>query len=311
MNKITDAIQYQTNHTFKVWLHKEIKNAIFNYSLTRNRLNDLEFTILLNSPQNTIDFLNILYVFFIQITENYLKTIRNNTLIELKRELVSILDELSMAVSKYCKNEYAINIIRDKVQKSKTELQNEISTVSEWFNISTIPVWKDYVWSDLVDVTENSLQYQFPNFNQIQIKKRIDDDNKLIGITFDHLYDVLQILYSNAIIHSKILNKKKLEISISILEKDKTYELIFSNNISGSINNEQLSQTIKRINDDYQQKHYLGSETHNEGGTGLLKLLDIVFGVLEIGENFLVVQDDNHFVIKLTLSKERMQANEE
>lgn len=311
MNKIKEAIQYHTNYSFKVCLNNQIDNAIFNYSLTNSRLADLLLLIQLKPPKDTIDFLNILYSFFIQITEHYLSIIRNETLLELKRELISFLDDLSSNIKKQCNNTNSLNILRDKIQKCKTELQNEIAIVSEWFNISTLSIWKDYVWSDLIDVTENSLQYQFSNFKKIIIKKEIDDDTKLIGITFDHMYDVLQILYSNAILHSKILKMSELAIDFSVKLKDGFFELVFKNNLSSSINYENLNQTINKINDDYANQNYLNAETHNEGGTGLLKLLDIIFGVLEIGEDFSVYRKSNQFIIKLILNKERMQSNEE
>ena len=75
------------------------------------------------------------------------------------------------------------------------------------------------------------------------------------------------------------------------------------------LNINEVDEKIDKINSYYENGNFTDSHLHKEGGTGLLRTINILFSILKIGEVFKVKREDDIFGVHIILKKELL--NEE
>ncbi len=296
-------IENLTNFTFKVFIENHIPDAIFDYNMYYEDVNYIFLYQQTHEISSTNDFINMISKCINQKTNNYLQCIRDYVLEHLKRVLINELEELKTKTQSYCLSDIGSANISDKISKCKTSLQNEIDNIKNWFFLSGSIPMNNYDWDKLIKVLNKTLAQQFNDFTSVNMNCIINSDAEMLGKTFVHFYDVLQILFTNAIVHSKFTDLSMLNIECNIKEENDFITICVKNNISEHANIEHVTTSVKRINDIFEKKEYVNLNTHQEGGMGLIKTLDLLFEVLSVGVNFNVSFDGDNYCVTIQIKK--------
>lgn len=308
-NTINEYIDELTNYTFKVFIDKEIPNALFDY---RINISDLKYIYYYGKNIEdcyTNEFISLISNCIIEKTNNYLTFIRDSILESFKQKVITALEKLKDDVKDYCINENALLNISDRISRCRTNIQLEIDNVKKWFFLSESVPMNNYDWNKLLDVLKNTLLQQFNNFDQVKLNININSTSEMLGETFVYFYDVLQIIFSNAIIHAKFENFKDLKLDFIVEESEKHICFSLTNNISKNVNQEKTLEAVNQINNVFIEKKYIGLNSHKEGGMGLIKVLDVLFSVLGIGNDFKAKFKENKYTLKIKINKEGVTCN--
>lgn len=298
-------IKFLTNVKFKVFIETVIENALFNYWMQTE-----DVVIIYNHLAHkerflsVMDFIDIISDSLTIKTNNYLSYIRDVVLEDLKKDIIVLLDKLNNDVEDYCIEDSAYSNIRDKISRCKTNIQNKIDEIKNWFYLSESIPMENYSMENLVEVLNKNMYQQFDDFGKIDLTINNFVSKMLVGETFVYIYDVLQILFSNAIIHSKFDDLKDLKIVFDIYEVEND-RICFSlkNNFSEKCDLNCVNDSIEKINRIYNNKEYTRVDTHKEGGMGQIKVLDILYNVLNVGESFLASCDSEKYQIIIMIKQ--------
>lgn len=247
---------------------------------------------------------------FWEHTDELLKGIRKKFDHEIKRYFIDSLEELEKEIKPHKSfiSKEIYREIQNNIVACKSKLRSDVDNVVNWFYTRKDNDCNDYTLDELFKIvieTNNKVNQEFENVT-INAKS---DETLLKGDTFIYLWDLMNILYSNALTHSGFLEYNQVEIDIksykmihgkvrekfSNLNKDAISELrgneiieklesensevlyiSISNNLSEDINEMELNKVIQtkfnsvKNNDDYKNM------VTKEGGTGLVKLYSIL-----------------------------------
>ena len=302
--QLLSKIHVLTNTTFKVFIENEIKGALFDYYMDTKDVAIIYKQLNLKESISVLDFINIISDTIVIKTNEYLAFIRDVVLENLKSEIIDLLDNLNADVEIYCLEASALSNIRNNVSRSKTNIQNKIDDIKNWFYLSESIPMENYTIDKLIDVLNKNLCQQFDDFNLIDFKTNNSISKDFVGESFVYLYDILHILLSNAIIHSKFENLNELKIILETTEiSDECVSFCVKNNYSEACSREQVEESIRKINNIYVNREYTKVDTHKEGGMGQIKVLDILYNILNVGNTFEAVCDSDNYEIKFTISK--------
>ena len=302
--QLLNRIHVLTNTTFKVFIENEIKDALFDYYMDANDVAIIYKQLNLKKSFSVLDFINIMSDTIVIKTNKYLAFIRDTVLENLKSEIINLFDNLNADVEIYCLEASALSNIRNNISRSKTNIQNKIDDIKKWFYLSESIPMENYTIDKLIDVLNKNLCQQFDDFNLIDLKINNSISKDFVGESFVYLYDILHILLSNAIIHSKFENLNELKIILETTEiSDEYVSFCIKNNYSEACSRKQVEESIRKINNIYVNREYTKVDTHKEGGMGQIKVLDILYNILNVGNTFEAVCDSDNYEIKFTISK--------
>ncbi|MBE6742323.1 MAG: hypothetical protein E7570_08505 [Ruminococcaceae bacterium] len=308
-NTINEHIDELTNYTFKVFIDKEIPNALFDYRINISDLKYIYYYIRNNEVIYTNEFISMISNCIIEKTNNYLTFIRDNILESFKQKAITALERLKDDIKNYCINDNALSNISDRISKCRTNIQSEIDNVKKWFFLSESVPMNNYDWNKILDVLKNTLLQQFNNFDQVKLNINIKSSSEMLGETFVYFYDVLQIIFSNAIIHAKFESFNELKLDFIVEESEKNIDISLTNNTSKNINQAKTLESVNQINNVFNEKKYIGLNSHKEGGMGLIKVLDVLFSVLGVGSDFKVEFNESKYTIRIKINKEGVTCN--
>lgn len=302
--QLLSKIHLLTNTTFKVFIENEIKGALFDYYMDQNDVAIIYKQLYLKDSFSVVDFINIISDAIVIKTNDYLAYIRDKVLENLKSEIIGLLDNLNTDVEICCLDSSALANIRNNISRSKTSIQNKIDDIKNWFYLSESIPMENYTIDKLIDVLNKNLCQQFDDFNLIDLKIDNSISKEFLGESFVYLYDILHILLSNAIIHSKFENLNELKIVLETKEiSDDVVSFCIKNNYSKICSFKQIEESIKKINNIYVNREYVKVDSHKEGGMGQIKVLDILYNMLNVGNTFEALCDSENYKIKFTISK--------
>ncbi len=302
INKILD---YFVKNILKVFIDTPIEGAIFNYAYDCNEYNKIFGSINQSDKISSDEVIMLINHYIIEKTNGYLNIIRNEKIKSLGDELLKELDNLSDRIIKYQMDKELEKDLRRKIVTCKTEIQNELKSIKNWFVLSEYNNWDSFTFEELIQTSIEIDKSLFSGFEKVKIN--IDQQNKIYlkGNYFREFVDVVLIIFNNAIIHSDYKDSlSDLEITCTFTEDTNNYYLSFSNNLNDSIDVNELDKIINRINNDYKSKKYLQLNVRQEGGMGLYKVMHIIFSIMQQGNSFYIYRNDNIFSIELHLKKE-------
>lgn len=302
---INNLILELTNKRFKVFVENNIPGALFDYSVNRHDFNSIFAELV---KQNTIlsvkDFITIMSDCITKKTDNYLNQIRTNILEKLKTDILTSLEQLNCDLKNCCSNDKDSSAISDKISKCKTDIQIKIDEIKNWFYLSESVPMENYSIDKLFNVLKKTLHQQFGDFNNVDIKIENEIREDFKGETFIYLYDIFQILFTNAIVHSGFSDLKSLQVNLSIKKTtDEGISFCVSNNFSNQNDFEKMNNSIDKINNIYSTNAYKTVDTHREGGMGQIKVLDILFNVMGVGREFVADVDSNYYNLKIVTTQ--------
>ena len=265
-------------------------------------------------------------------TESILVSVRKKINTELYDYFIHCLDEFKLEIenlSIFCNISKEITT---EIELCKTTIKFDLNTVSNWFYLRKNDDYNDY---DLDELTRTCLDINLKvNHRQKDVCVSCNNNDKILlkGTTFNHMYDIINMLYSNAINHSgfkkhkdieikiisKILNNKEVEeyLKKASLEDFETWQNNFHNKTSSSlilkVSNkleckldhlgimEKVERAINKSKNLEDSKAYIT----NEGGSGLIKINNILkYNIARSAYSYLYYIDDkNYFNAEIILN---------
>ncbi|NEW00546.1 hypothetical protein GYH73_001505 [Bacillus megaterium] len=107
-------------------------------------------------------------------TDKNLERIRNKIDIDLKNDLLNYLEELNNDVESIEKVPWGDSLKRDlknKIVKARTDIQERLNKISQWFIVSHNKDNSDYDINLLIDTFVELAKTLYPSHNHINIKK--------------------------------------------------------------------------------------------------------------------------------------------
>lgn len=227
-----------------------------------------------------------------------------------KDKIIGMLNELEENIRNVIENEQIQFNLFDAISRGRTEIQNAITNVSEWFQLPTKQEYAEFDSTRLIETCEGINRRVFTNYNQIHLNKKINSQSKINGNWFSYFIDIMIILFTNAYYHSGYLNNlSELNVDLNIDEQNEKLIIFIRNNLSGNINITELQNTILRIQEKINTSIETGQYSNFEGGSGYVKICKILewnigtkwyleFGLEENDEYFFtkIVMDINKII---------------
>ena len=302
---VNQKLEYLRQHTLKVFVDEPIEGAVFNYSLSMGDKNYLFEVFGSVEKTNTEKVISVLNNILITKTNCFLIKIKEDVLPDLLNSLIDECNKFNERITPYIKKNSAKQSIGKKITDCKVALNSEINTISEWFSLNDSDNWDDFTFDDLIDMCFEIEKKLFSEFESITINKFKEQNFVFKGDVFRQCIDIVLMLFNNAIQHSGFIGQlSDLKIDFSIKSDNSSIYLIVENNISEKIDKEVLNLTIQDINNNYKEHKYLTTNTRQEGGMGLLKVMSILFSATQTYEQFYVSMHEGNFRVEIKIKKE-------
>lgn len=303
--KINKILDYFVKNTLKVYIDTPIEGAIFDYRYNRNDYNKIFGDIILSNRISSDEIIMLINHYIIEQTNEYLFKIRNEKIQFLEDDLLKELDDLSDNIKEYYIDKKIEKDLERKIITCKTEIQNELKRITNWFVLSDYNEWEAFTFEELIQTCIEIDKNLFSGFEKVKIKIEQNIKTQIKGMYFREFVDIVLIIFNNAIVHSGYKdNLSILTVKCHFTEDSNNYYFSFSNNLNDSIDVNNLDTIIKRINNDYDNKKFLQLNIRQEGGMGLYKIMHIISSVIQQDNSFYINRDDHIFRIELQFSKE-------
>ncbi|MGF1838645.1 hypothetical protein [Vibrio atlanticus] len=245
----------------KVGVNKS--QALFNYSISTTETYMIQSLVTDENYNNLIDtVLSWLW----HRTDTNLKAVRgaiNNKAFDMFRELYVKLEEDILNLKLSDQDTQSLLIL---VRKSKENVRNTLTSISSWFNRSTVNHIESFDIDTAIDIASRS--------TNVSVTTSCNNDFKIKGRYLSSFVDILYILFENSVSKCKLpLDELSIQIEILVDEND----LI----ISVCNNCKIIDPDTKNIELDYYRNAYGDSElmieaSQQEGGTGLFKICNTI-----------------------------------
>ncbi len=226
---------------------------------------------------------------------------------EIKNTFISMLKRLEEEVTLKVESSRAKDYFLDGISKSRTELQQSMDCISEWFKLPEEQKMENYSAEYLVETCDYINRRVVSNFDSIQINSRIEVENIFKGKTFSYMVDIFIILYTNAFYHSGYIeNLNLLTIDLLLVEKDTELVLEMKNNLSSEIDRDELVNIVIEIQEKLEICISSGEYYNYEGKSGYIKICKILNYNLECANSYLqfgLMQDKNHYFTRIVMPK--------
>ena len=160
----------------------------------------------------------------------------------------------------------------DAISRSRTEIQNAVNTVSNWFKLPTKQTYKEFSAGTLIETCETINNRVFSNYDLLKINKTVNSNSIIEGKYFSYFVDILIIIFTNAYYHSGFIdNISSLEIDCEITEKEDTLFIFIRNNLFPNIIISELEKKVDEIQAKIENSINLGQYSNFEGEVDLLR----------------------------------------
>lgn len=308
-NIINDIIQ----NKLKVNYENAESSAIFNYYEADFSFYE-ELSKKINETCNSSE--KCLMVFedvIMEKTNKFLDSIKEDLLVKTKNNFSQTLDEILSKAKEVINEEDYNDALEKSINDCNVELKEVIEKISGWFVISRDRSWPDFSFNELLELCGEIGKSLHLNFEDAEIHTNVDIDFNIKGKFFKDLNDIFVILQNNAFTHSGFTNNKKsLKINIDVhVDDNSQIKICFRNNLNiNALDIKTIDDNILKVNTYFAKANYTDSHLHKEGGTGLLRTINILFSILKIGEKFVVNRNKDEFEVHIVLNKEEL-INEE
>lgn len=302
VDEYTDAI---VKNYIRIRVDDKNPQGIFNFSFNRDYLQVL--MVVAKDMQNE----NLLREYFDGIwlsrIEYGIEQAKELIQGEVKNTFISMLkrleEEMTLKVESSRIKDYFLN----GISKSRTELQQSMDCISEWFKLPEEQKMENYSAEYLVETCDYINKRVVSNFETIQINSRIEVENFFKGKTFSYMVDIFVILYTNAFYHSGYIeNLNLLTINLFLLETDTELVIEMKNNLSSEIDRDELANIVIEIQEKLRICISSGEYYNYEGKSGYIKICKILYYNLECANSYLefgLMPDKNHYFIKIVMPK--------
>ena len=226
---------------------------------------------------------------------------------EAKSTFIIMINKLEEEMTLNIENERAKDYFLNAISKSRTELQQSMDCISEWFKMPEEQNMENYSVEYLVETCDYINRRVVSNFDSICIKTVIESQSNFKGKTFSYIVDIFVILYTNAFYHSGYIeNLNQLKIGLFIIEKENELIIEMKNNLSEEVDRNELVDTVTEIREKLETCIKRGEYYNYEGKSGYIKICKILNYNLECNNSYLefgLTPDSNEYFIRIVTPK--------
>lgn len=311
--KVDEYIDKIVKYYIRIHIDDKNSRGVFNFSYNQDSLHAL--MAMAKDMQNE----NLVREYFdgiwLSAIEYGIKSAKDLIQGEVKSTFISMLKLLEEQMSTEVFDERVKNYFLNSISKSRTELQQSIDCISEWFKLPEEQKMENYSAQYLVETCDYINRRVVSNFDSIKITPTIDVHHMFKGKTFSYIVDILIILYTNAFYHSGYIERlSELNIDLSVVENETELIVKMRNNLCDEVDRKELSNTIKEIRSKLQECISCGEFYNYEGRSGYIKICKILNYNLECVNSYLefgLEKDDNHYFIRIVMPKTVLVEKEE
>jgi len=279
-------------------IQNDNKNALFKYYFSDLELKEILYKII-DEKLDFPNFKNYLIMVLWEKTDVNLTAIRRVLEHDITLRINNNFDDIEQELQKITN----ISSLKNAIAKSRTEMNQSLTTLIAWFGRMEVSERKDYNIKDAITIVANIFKKQ-DDYLTINITKSIN----LQGKTLDSFIDILFILFDNAFKHSNLNEQTRIIIEI---KQDNNYIYInMKNNISVNANLLELNTHIDSIFKQYGTKQAT-AQINKEGKTGFNKIWKLLVTDLETQEhslnaNFVEDKKEKFFEVNLKINAQEL-----
>lgn len=260
---IKELIQVKTEK------YNQKPNAFFDFTL-----GDTTLAYLFKESKDTIttytSFLNFVFENLEALTDVRLKEIRSYFQKEIKNKYSEIIDGFDCEIRSILGNTHFIDLT-NSIVKCKTNIQNELDSISEWFNISNPSSDNLLDFETIIKTAVEITNTIYPQ-KHISPKISVNTDMQILGGV--HIIYVIRILLDNIIKHSQIQGSKfETNIEVELIEQ-RSLKLIVSNRIVKH-QEEEIFENLSKVKEKWSNNEDF-TKSNIEGGSGFDKIRRIL-----------------------------------
>lgn len=242
-------------------------------------------------------------------TEEDLEIIRPKIENELSDIFIEYLNTLEADIKEITNNgryNGGLSELYGTITTCRTNIQNELNKISEWFNISEDKEVSDFNITQLVQTCSEIINNIY-SFFKVVPNISIGSSSLIKGQYFAYFVDMLLILLDNIVKHSDV-DMHKLDISIDVKEIDNKLFFRVTNNLAESKIGH-IKSMIEGIKKDLISNNNT-NKIRMEGGSGYYKIIKILQYDLnrkDFGIDFNI--EDNDYAVNIYMGMEDIIAD--
>lgn len=253
-----------------------------------------EFVLAIKEDTSFPAFLDLCFELFWESVESCLENVRHLIDTSLKIEFNNLFTKVENDLARIAGHS-SVSDLSDAIRTARTEGQEALDLVIDWFRLSKPLATSAFSFQDLVDIGLQYVKKLHPEF--APVISHHYPDLPLIEGGLDKFPDIFIIVFDNIRRHSRILGNPAVDISVTT--SPKSVHVTIRNEVGPEVRTEETERKVCKIKESILTG--LGkSALRSEGGTGFIKLRKLIGGVerttssLDFGFG-----DDGRFYVEL------------
>lgn len=285
-SKVDSIITHLKKNLIQIRTEDKNPEGLFDFSINSNDISTLKARLPLGATFE--QFEEVTLDFLLDITENCLEKIRESLQDEINEFFQAALNQLQTDLNG-TGSEINLHRLSDQIATARTDISNELKTISEWFRLTRPDSFQDYQLSlaasiscSIMESLSNSFSYNI---------KDIDPKIKLKGSTLPSVVDIFKILLDNVIKHSGFSHN--LEANILACCNQNQVTIRVTNPVApNSVDVEKMNIIISKLSN-WENSGSINSE----GGSGLYKIKKILSVDLQCSSIISYHYENNTFTL--------------
>lgn len=287
--KIDLIISHIKKDLIQIKTEERNPNGLFNFVISQNDVSALKARLPLGASFEKFE--EVVLDFLLDITEDCLCKIRSVLQTEVNEDFQSALNELQTRLSRF-PTEISLHRLSDRIATARTEISNELKTISEWFRLTRPDSFQDYPLSLAASISCSIMQSFSNTFTYDSAD--IDPQITLKGATLPSMVDIFKILLDNVIKHSGLSDRHTANIHAT---RNQNQIIIQVDNpvAPHSIDIKAMDAIISKLSN-----WESSGSINSEGGSGLYKIKKILSVDLKCASAISYSCKDNIFSLLIT-----------
>lgn len=287
--KIDHIISHIKKDLIQVQTEEKNPEGLFDFTISPNDVCALKARLPLGAIFEKFE--EVVLDFLLDITEDSLRNIRYVLQNAVNEDFQSALNELQTQLNNF-PSEIALHPLSDRIATARTEIFNELKTISEWFRLTRPDSFQDYPLSLAASISCSIMQSFSNTFTYDS--SDIDQQIMLKGTTLPSMVDIFKILLDNVIKHSGLQNKHAASIHANRIQDQITIRV--DNPVAPkSVDVCAMDAIISKLSN-----WESSGSINSEGGSGLYKIKKILSVDLKCISAISYSCKDNLFSLSIT-----------
>lgn len=208
--------------------------------------------------------------------DHSLKLFRQEIDSHIRYRLLSIVDDLLNRI-RSIGDAPRIQHIGNSILEARTDLQANLDRVREWFRRASLDPASPFYLRESIEVTEKDIRDSLHQEFRVEVREAVS--LRLPGQFFLPITDIFQNLFTNVVRHSKLPRPccvLSIDHELGTSDRNGFVLINCSNPVGADVNWSRVQATVQRYQRDIARES-IDERVAKEGGTGLMKIFNIVF----------------------------------